>query len=206
MSSITCEVTAQGAQESGCAVALPPRERPLRRVGVVGLGRMGGALALNLSADGYDVTVYDRHSTAAASLQAVGARAAGGLSDLAQCDAVVTVLPDDDALSAVSAGESGLLASLKQGAIHISMSTVSPGISRQFAAEHAARNQESRRSRARSGADAVGEPGARTLDRNGGAWLERPGLVGAWIARRARCGAAFVGKRGRYRLFRPVRK
>src|SRR5271157_3472574 len=103
----------------------------LRRVGVVGLGHMGHAFAANLVQDGYQVLAYDRDPQRAAAL--TGARAAAELADLASCEVVLTSLPDDDALAAVALSAGGLTESLAPGAVHISMSTVSPALSRRIA-------------------------------------------------------------------------
>jgi 3-hydroxyisobutyrate dehydrogenase-like beta-hydroxyacid dehydrogenase len=112
----------------------------IRRVGVVGLGHMGHAFAVNLAEDGHQLLVYDRDPKRAAAL--TGARAAGHLTDLAACDVVVTSLPDDDALAAVALGPEGLAAILSPNAVHISTSTVSPGLSRRLAEEHARHLQD----------------------------------------------------------------
>lgn len=112
----------------------------MRRVGVVGLGHMGHAFAVNLIKDGYQVSVYDRDPTRAAALS--DATAAARLADLAVCDVVMTSLPDDDALAAVALGPEGLAALLSPNTVHISTSTVSPGISRRVAVEHARHGQE----------------------------------------------------------------
>jgi 3-hydroxyisobutyrate dehydrogenase-like beta-hydroxyacid dehydrogenase len=112
----------------------------IRRVGVVGLGHMGHAFAVNLVEDGHQVFVYDRDPTRAAAL--TGARAAGQLANLADCDVVLTSLPDDDALAAVALGPEGLVGVLAPGAVHISTSTVSPGISGRVAEEHARHRQD----------------------------------------------------------------
>jgi len=112
----------------------------LRRVGVVGLGHMGHAFAVNLVEDGYQVSVYDRDPRRAAAVNC--ARAAARLADLADCDAVVTSLPDDDALAAVALRPEGLAGVLAPGAVHVSTSTVSPGVSRRVAEEHARLHQD----------------------------------------------------------------
>jgi 3-hydroxyisobutyrate dehydrogenase-like beta-hydroxyacid dehydrogenase len=109
------------------------------RVGVVGLGHMGHAFAANLVADGYQVCVYDRDLKRAATV--IGATAAARLGDLAACNVVLTSLPDDDALAEVALGPEGLAAILKSDAVHISTSTVSPGMSRRVAEEHARHGQ-----------------------------------------------------------------
>jgi 3-hydroxyisobutyrate dehydrogenase-like beta-hydroxyacid dehydrogenase len=111
----------------------------VRRVGVVGLGHMGHAFAFNLIEDGHQVFVYDRGPKRAATL--TGARTAERLADLAACDVVVTSLPGDDALVAVTFGPEGLAGVLAPGAVHISTSTVSPAVSRRVAEEHARHRQ-----------------------------------------------------------------
>jgi 3-hydroxyisobutyrate dehydrogenase-like beta-hydroxyacid dehydrogenase len=116
-----------------------PAEFVVRRVGVVGLGHMGHAFAVNLIEDGHQVFVYDRDPKRTTAL--TGARAAAGLGELAACDVVVTSLPDDDALAAVALGPEGLVGVLAPGAVHVSTSTVSPAISRRVAEEHARHRQ-----------------------------------------------------------------
>ena len=112
----------------------------VKRVGVVGLGHMGHAFAVNLVEDGYQVLAYDRDPKRAAAL--IGARPAAGFADLGACNVVLTSLPDDDALAAVALGRAGLAGVLAPGAVHISTSTVSPDISRRVAEEHARHRQD----------------------------------------------------------------
>ena len=120
--------------------ALNP-DSSLRRIGVIGLGHMGGDFAANLIADGYQVTVYDRNEKHIAPFVAKGAIGAAGIGDLAGCDAVITSVPDDDALADVTTGDRGLINVLAPGAIHISMSTVSPRLSRRLAEAHRVASQ-----------------------------------------------------------------
>src|SRR5689334_6582731 len=112
-----------------------PAECVIRRVGVVGLGHMGHAFAINLAEDGYQVSVYDRDPKRIAAL--TEARPISQLADLAARDVVVTSLPDDDALADVALGPEGLARILAPNAVHISTSTVSPPLSRRVAEEHA---------------------------------------------------------------------
>jgi 3-hydroxyisobutyrate dehydrogenase-like beta-hydroxyacid dehydrogenase len=116
-----------------------PAGSGVRRTGVVGLGRMGHAFAVNLMEDGHQVSVHDRDPRRMAAL--TGARAVTELRALAECDVVVTSLPDDAALVAVALGPEGLAATLQPGAVHISTSTVSPDMSRRVAEEHARHRQ-----------------------------------------------------------------
>jgi 3-hydroxyisobutyrate dehydrogenase-like beta-hydroxyacid dehydrogenase len=117
-------------------------ESAINRVGVVGLGHMGHAFAVNLIEDGYQVAVYDRNQERASVLRASGASAAAHLNELAGCDVVLTSLPDDDALAAVTLGSSGLVGILSPMAAHISTSTVSPTLSRRIGEEHARHRQD----------------------------------------------------------------
>ncbi len=117
-----------------------PAKFVIGQVGVVGLGHMGHAFAVNLVNDGYQVSVYDRDLKRASAVS--GARAAVELADLARCDVVLTSLPDDDALAEVALGPGGLISVLASGAVHISTSTVSPTISRRVAEEHARSRQD----------------------------------------------------------------
>jgi 3-hydroxyisobutyrate dehydrogenase-like beta-hydroxyacid dehydrogenase len=112
----------------------------VKRVGVVGLGHMGHAFAVNLVEDGYQVLAYDRDPKRAAAL--TGARPAARFADLSACDVVLTSLPDDEALAAVALGGEGLARVLARGAVHISTSTASPDISRRVAEEHARHRQD----------------------------------------------------------------
>ena len=125
------------SMETGDAV--PKTSSP--GVGVVGLGHMGSAFARNLLEDGRRVLVFDRNPEHSAALREAGAEAVAGLNGLAACDVVVTSLPDDHVVAAVALGEDGLAEVLRPGAVHVSMSTISPGLSRRLALEHAARGQ-----------------------------------------------------------------
>ena len=114
--------------------------RPLRPVvGIVGLGRMGMAFALNLIADGHRVLAYDRNAERVEAVQTAGGHGVSELGGLVACDVVLTSLPDDDALKTIT--QDGLVENMRPGAVHLSMSTVSPGITRILAAEHEARGQ-----------------------------------------------------------------
>jgi 3-hydroxyisobutyrate dehydrogenase-like beta-hydroxyacid dehydrogenase len=95
-----------------------------RSVGCVGVGRMGGPMALNLLRAGLAVTAYDTAEAQVAALVDAGATAAPTLADAARgVDVVVTMLPNDDALIAVVEGANGLLEQLTAGQVLIDMST-----------------------------------------------------------------------------------
>lgn len=107
-----------------------------RRVGVVGLGHMGMAFATNLVADGHEVLVWDRNAELVTTGRPAGALGTARLADLVRCEVIISSVTDDDALRSVVLGPEGLANVLAAGAIHISMSTISPGLSRYLAEVH----------------------------------------------------------------------
>jgi 3-hydroxyisobutyrate dehydrogenase-like beta-hydroxyacid dehydrogenase len=105
-------------------------------VAIVGLGRMGRALAVRLLDQGHAVTVWNRSPGPAGELEALGARVADGLADAwTGADTAITFLADDGAVAAVCLGDDGLLAAAPPDALLIEMSTISAGASARVADE-----------------------------------------------------------------------
>ncbi|NTJ65423.1 NAD(P)-dependent oxidoreductase [Agrobacterium rhizogenes] len=111
------------------------------KVGFIGLGQMGSAMAVNLIKAGHEVTVYNRSRDKAEALAGEGAKVAATVADACGGEAVFTMLAHDDALSAVVHGDGGVLDSLGKGAVHISASTISVAMSERLTREHAASGQ-----------------------------------------------------------------
>lgn len=107
------------------------------KIGFIGLGRMGSGIAMNLLKAGHDLVVYNRTPGKTKALVSQGARAATDVADACRGDVVITMLADDAAVEGVTFGDKGVLASLRPGAIHISMSTISVALSERLAATHA---------------------------------------------------------------------
>jgi 3-hydroxyisobutyrate dehydrogenase-like beta-hydroxyacid dehydrogenase len=92
------------------------------KVGFIGLGRMGQAIASRILGGGHDLVVYNRTRAKAAELEKGGAKLAASVAEAAAGrDVVFTMLTDDAALKEVTEG--GLIASLPKGAIHAPMGT-----------------------------------------------------------------------------------
>jgi len=107
------------------------------QIGFVGLGSMGSAIARNLIDSGHSLHVFNRSSAAAQPLHHAGASVAASAAQAARAANVVfTMVADDDAVNAVTFGEAGLLAGLKPGALHISMSTISVAAARELTSRH----------------------------------------------------------------------
>jgi 3-hydroxyisobutyrate dehydrogenase-like beta-hydroxyacid dehydrogenase len=112
------------------------------RIGFLGLGNMGAAIAANLVRARHEVAVWNRSPDKARPLLEAGASLAGTPKEAATGrDAVITMLADDAALDAVLNGDTGLMAGLDKGALHISMSTIAVATAERLTEEHRSRGQ-----------------------------------------------------------------
>jgi len=103
------------------------------KVGFIGLGRMGSAMAANLLKAGHEVAVWNRSPDKADPLVEAGARRATSPRDAAEGEVVMTMLADDTAVEAVVYGADGILAA---PALHVSHSTISIALAERLAADH----------------------------------------------------------------------
>ena len=112
------------------------------KVGFIGLGNMGSAMARNLIKAGHDLTVYNRTQSRAAPFASLGARIAETPSEAAaDAEVLITMLADDAAVEAVILAPGNAIQALPAGAVHISMSTISVALSRRLAEAHRERKQ-----------------------------------------------------------------
>jgi 3-hydroxyisobutyrate dehydrogenase-like beta-hydroxyacid dehydrogenase len=113
------------------------------KVGFLGTGQMGIPMARRLIAAGHELTVWNRTSGRTDPLLREGAVLAGTPAEAELgAEAVITMLFDDAANEAVLFGDNGLMEALTPGAIHISCSTISVGLSERLTAEHARRGHQ----------------------------------------------------------------
>lgn len=99
--------------------------RKSRRVGFIGLGRMGLALATNLLSKQHDLMIHDVNPAPVNTLVARGAKAAASLAQLAtECDVVFTMLPGPSQVRSVWLDASGLVAQARPCATLIDLSTI----------------------------------------------------------------------------------
>ena len=111
-----------------------------KRIGFVGLGRMGQPMARRLLAAGYPVTAYDIREDAVAAARASGAAAAAGIAEAVEAaDVVITMLPDGPAVERAAYGKGGLVAAARQGQTLLEMTSSHPAVTRRLAAELAAK-------------------------------------------------------------------
>lgn len=105
------------------------------KVGFVGLGTMGGAMAANAARAGFEVSAWNRTPGRAAELAEVGVTVAESAAAVAGAsDAIITIVSDTPDVEAVLFGERGVAAGAKPGSLVIDMSTISPSATREFAA------------------------------------------------------------------------
>ncbi len=104
------------------------------RVGFLGLGIMGRAMAENVLRSGYPLTVYNRTRERASILAELGATVAATPREAAAAsDVVVVMLTGPEAVYGLLTGEDGAARGLKKGAIFVNMSTISPAYAREIA-------------------------------------------------------------------------
>ncbi len=94
------------------------------KVGFIGLGRMGQAMARRLIEAGHDVGVYNRTAERLKAVIDLGGKPVDSIKAAANYgEAVFTMLADDAAVTDVVGKAGGLLASLPKGGIHICAGT-----------------------------------------------------------------------------------
>lgn len=107
----------------------------IKRVAVLGLGLMGGGMARQLIASGFETTVWNRNPAKAAPFAAERARVAASPAEAARdADLVIAMLADDDASRTVWTGPDGALAAMREGAIAVESSTLTIDWIRELAA------------------------------------------------------------------------
>ena len=79
------------------------------KLGWIGIGRMGYAMAERLAIAGCDITVWNRTRSKAEPLAKAGAKVADNLTDLAGCDIVFTMVSTGKDVKEVLFGENGVV-------------------------------------------------------------------------------------------------
>jgi 3-hydroxyisobutyrate dehydrogenase len=116
-----------------------PRIRVVERIGFLGLGTMGAAMAGHLARSGRPLTVWNRTPGRAADLVAAGAtEAADPAAVAAASDVILVCVSDTPDVEAVLFGPAGLAAGVRAGSLVIDCSTIAPGATRDMATRLAA--------------------------------------------------------------------
>lgn len=104
------------------------------RVGVIGLGTMGSAMAANLVKAGFETTVWNRTPGRDGDLASAGARVAVSPADVARrSDVVLLSVSDTPDVAAVLFGPDGVADGVHDGLVVVDTSTISPSETRDFA-------------------------------------------------------------------------
>ena len=112
------------------------------KVGFIGLGSMGSAMARNVMKAGHTLVAYNRTRSRAEELQPLGATVAKSAGEAAtNADVVITMLADDRAEEDVVFGPGNVLESLAAGKTHVCMSTISVALSRRLTDAHEKKSQ-----------------------------------------------------------------
>ena len=102
-------------------------------IGFIGMGIMGGPMAIHLANAGHDV-IGLANADAVARLAAHGGRGAADVAEAARdADVVITMVPDSPDVESVALGPDGIYANSRPGTLHIDCSTIRPDVARTLA-------------------------------------------------------------------------
>ena len=105
------------------------------KIGFIGLGAMGKAMAANIAKGGFELTVYDLREEPCKALAALGATVAASPREVAErSDIIEIAVVDDDQAERVVIGEHGVIHGARRGSIVAIHSTILPATVRKIAA------------------------------------------------------------------------
>jgi len=102
------------------------------KIGFIGLGIMGGPMALNLKKAGHELVVPERRSLSN-DVRAAAEVAPDNAAVASKSDVLILMVPDTPDVDAVLFGEHGAAAALRRGTLVIDMSSISPIATKAFA-------------------------------------------------------------------------
>lgn len=112
------------------------------KIAFLGLGKMGTAIVRLLLKREKELTVWNRTAAHAEPLAREGAKVAQTAAEaVASADVIFSMVMDDPALDDIL-HQRKALASMRPGAIHVSLSTLSVAFSRRLTEEHSAHGQQ----------------------------------------------------------------
>ncbi len=104
-------------------------------IAFIGLGNMGGPMAVNLLKAGHGITAYDLSDAAMTAAGEAGATPATSAGEaVTGADTVISMLPASQHVESLYLGADGLLQSIARGSLVIDCSTIAPASSRKVAA------------------------------------------------------------------------
>ncbi len=113
----------------------------MKKLGFIGLGIMGEMMAKRLLSNNFELIVYNRTRDKITKLGNSGFTIAESPSEVAKnCDVIISMLADSKAVEEVVFAENGIFAGIREGLIHIDMSTISPSTTKKLYNEYKTRN------------------------------------------------------------------
>ena len=108
-------------------------------IAFIGLGIMGSPMAVHLAKAGHDVVGYNRSPEKTKPLVEAGGRAADSVADaVSDAEVIAVMVPDSPDVRDVLAGEGGVFANAKPGALIIDFSSIRPDVTVELAEQAAA--------------------------------------------------------------------
>ena len=115
----------------------------MKRIGIIGVGLLGSAVAARLLKGGFEVAAHDNRPEQVKALQAQRLIEAASIAEAAaEADAVFTILPSLESVETTILGTRGLIETAPQNCTVIQMSTISPELTRRLAEATAAKGLE----------------------------------------------------------------
>src|SRR5688572_3324278 len=96
------------------------------KIGVAGLGLMGSGIAKRLINSGFELSVYNRSSAKAEKFAGIATIVKSPFELANNCDLVITIVTDFEALQEILIGENGIIKSGSHDLIVADASTISP--------------------------------------------------------------------------------
>ncbi|MCV0367062.1 MAG: NAD(P)-dependent oxidoreductase [Nitrosopumilus sp.] len=103
----------------------------MKKIGIIGLGMLGNAVALHLLDAGFDVTVYNRTKEKTIQVKEKGGKVTSSPKETAEnTEIVIIVVKDANAVKQVSFGNKGIIECKNKKLIVADMSTIEPSESK----------------------------------------------------------------------------
>src|ERR1044071_1468981 len=107
------------------------------KIGFIGLGNLGTPIAENILNRQGQLFVYNRTASKAEALVEKGATMCNNVKDISEtCDVIFSIVSNDAALNDITKGANGIIQNLKQGGVHVAMSTILPATATRLSELH----------------------------------------------------------------------
>ena len=103
----------------------------MKKIGIIGLGMLGNAVALHLLDSGFEVTVYNRTKEKTTKAREKGAKVVTSPKEIAEnSELIITVVKDATAVKEISFEKDGIIEGMHEKLIVADMSTIDPSESK----------------------------------------------------------------------------